>query len=129
MGGETVLARFDGGSVEPVPAWPTPVPGLVIAAPLHDSDPEWTLHHVRSGCGVFAVTEAGGCEVLAAACLDLAGIDWTRSGADLKADAAVTAAVDRVRERWGLRSPSGRRSDGADLAPTPPSPTLGGRDR
>ena len=85
-----------------VPYLPTPLPGLSIA--------DWTGHgaqhgvpasrcsltHVRSG---LVVLRADHPEVLAQACESLAGIDWTRTGAELHdaGDAKQAVAIAEKR--------------------------------
>lgn len=74
-----------------VPAWPTPVPGLVVNRDLAG---HWAITHAPSGAAIaFA---PGPEEALHAAILLGPVTDWTRSGTSLSADAEVMAARNAI---------------------------------
>lgn len=77
------------GGLQEIEAYPTPVPGLVIAEDA-ERPGHWIVTHQQSGTCVADVNDPEGA-LHAAAGLGSLG-DWTRTATDLKQDAALVAA-------------------------------------
>lgn len=112
MTGRTVriIAAQRGGPQE-IEAFPTPVPGLVIAEDA-ERPGRWIVTHEQSGTCVADLPDPEGALHIAVKLGPLG--DWTRSATDLKRDAVLMAAWEEFMTASDLM---GRYSSGPGAIP------------
>lgn len=94
----TVTIWFGGGRRD-VPAFPTPVPGVVIHAGIGPDAGSWCVVHAASGAGVLKLPDP---EAALHAALCLGGLaDWLLPGTALRALPGLKAAVERMARLLG----------------------------
>lgn len=121
----TVTIWFGGGRRD-VPAFPTPVPGLVIHAGLGSYAHAWVVVHAASGAMVLRLPDP---EAALHAALCLGGLaDWLLPGTALRATRGLPQAVERMARQldcYSLTFGANKHVPDAALASTETAP-IGG---